>query len=389
MRKPLAQTALPVAQSERLVCLDALRGMALLGVLSVNLVTEFRVSLFEQFLPPSAVASPLNRVVAGIIRFGLESKSFILFSLLFGVGLEVQRQRCLARGVPFARYAARRLGFLLAVGLVHLFLIWNGDILTLYALTGLVAAPLLALPERALLPLALGLFVVDVLLWPYFSPFPDGAALVSHVRAARDVYAHGSFGQVFVFRIQEVRPISALLLGSAPRTLALFLLGACAFRQGLASPARGRGLLALLAACGLLAGATVPLSARWELHGFRDVVTEWGAILLALAYAALVRLTFDSPRGRRLLSVFAPLGQLAFTNYLTQSVVLSLLFYGWGLGLFGRLSEAQGLALALLLFGAQAAFSRWWLRTHRFGPLEWLWRSFTYGSLLPLARGDA
>jgi uncharacterized protein len=251
--------------------LDALRGMALFGVLSVNLVTEFRVSLFEQFLPQSAVASPVNRVVADIIRFGLESKSFILFSLLFGVGLEVQRQRCLARGVPFARYAARRLGFLLAVGLVHLFLIWNGDILTLYALTGLVAAPLLALPVRALLPLALGLFVIDVLLWPYFSPFPDFAALASHVRAARDVYAHGSFGQVFVFRIQEVRPISALLLGSAPRTLALFLLGACAFRQGLASPARGRGLLALLAACGLLAGAVVPLSARWELHGFRDV----------------------------------------------------------------------------------------------------------------------
>jgi len=66
--------------------------------------------------------------------------------------------------------------------------------------------------------------------------------------------------------------------------------------------------------------------------------------------------------------------------------VLSLLFYGWGFGLFGRLSEAEGIALALLLFGAQGAFSTWWLRTHRFGPLEWLWRSFTYGSLLPLAR---
>ncbi len=143
---------------------------------------------------------------------------------------------------------------------------------------------------------------------------------------------------------------------------------------------------ALLAACGLLSGALVPISARWALQGWRIVVTEWGAILLALGYASAVVLAFDSTKGVRLLSVFAPLGQLAFTNYLTQSVLLSVLFYGWGFGLFGRLSEPQGAGLAVLLFAAQAAFSAWWLRSHRFGPLEWLWRSFTYGSLLPLKR---
>ena len=81
--------------------------------------------------------------------------------------------------------------------------------------------------------------------------------------------------------------------------------------------------------------------------------------------------------------MFAPLGQLAFTSYLTQSVVLSVLFYGWGFGLFGQLGEAQGASLAVLLFAAQAVFSAWWLRSHRFGPVERLWRSFTYGAWLP------
>src|SRR3954466_13989066 len=94
----------PHSTSERVVCLDSLRGLALFGVLCVNLVTEFRVSLFEQFMSQPAATSVANRLVAGIIRLSLESKSFILFSLLFGVGLEVQRQRCRARGLPFARY---------------------------------------------------------------------------------------------------------------------------------------------------------------------------------------------------------------------------------------------------------------------------------------------
>ncbi len=383
MQNPAADAALPVAQAERAVCLDALRGMALFGVLCVNLVTEFRVSLFEQFLPQPAASSVADRLVASAIRFGLESKAFIVFSLLFGVGLEMQRVRCHARGVAFGRYLVRRLGFLLVVGVVHLFLIWNGDILTLYALTGLLAAPLLALPARVLLPLALGLFVVYVLPLPYTSPFPNGAALLAHVQSARVVYAHGTFLEVLAFRIHEVRPISGLLLGAAPRTLGLFLLGACAFRRGLLGPGRGRGLLVLLAGLGLSAGILVPLSTPWALGAWRGVVSDWGAILLGLGYASAVVLAFRSRRGARLLAVFAPLGQLAFTSYLTQSVVLSVLFYGWGFGLFGRLHEWQAAALAVAFFATQAVFSAWWLRSHRFGPLERLWRSFTYGARLP------
>src|SRR6478609_3093124 len=121
----------PVATSDRVASLDALRGVALFGVLTVNLVTEFRVSLFEQFLPPATGGTAADHAVGSIVRVGLESKAFILFSLLFGVGLAAQHARAVARGSGFAPYAARRLTMLLAIGVTHLFLVWNGDILTL------------------------------------------------------------------------------------------------------------------------------------------------------------------------------------------------------------------------------------------------------------------
>jgi uncharacterized protein len=110
------------------------------------------------------------------------------------------------------------------------------------------------------------------------------------------------------------------------------------------------------------------------------VVHGWGPIALAFGYAGVIVLLDGLPLGARVLRAVAPLGRMAFTNYLAQSVVFSLLFYGFGLGLYGKLDLAQAGALGLAVYVAQALASAAWLRVFRFGPAEWAWRSFTYGT---------
>jgi uncharacterized protein len=382
----------PIAVSERAVALDALRGVALFGVLLVNLLTIFRVSLFAQFLPNAGLPqSRADHVVSRVLVIGLEFKAFTLFSLLFGIGLAAQHERTRGRGIAFGRYAARRLGFLLVLGLAHLFLVWNGDVLTLYAVLGIIAAPLLGLSTRVLLVLAVALLAAHLYPLPFPPPFASFSALRNHVLEANRVYATGSFGEALAFRIREVRPIANLLLWTTPRVLGLFLLGACAWRKGVFRGEQ-RMLVRIVAAGGLALGATLSWAAATDsvdLGTWRDVVGHGASLVLALGYASAVIVAFERPglaRVQSALGLLAPLGRMALTSYLTQSIVLSVLFYGWGFGLFGRLGEAEAAAIGVAIFVVQAVVSAAWLRRYRFGPIEWLWRSFTYGERQPMRR---
>ena len=342
--------SVPVAPADRVEALDVLRGVALFGVLTVNLVTIFRLSLFEEFLhgPEDGWARAVS--------LGLEFKAVTLFSLLFGIGLEAQRERI----DGFHRYILRRLVFLLVVGRAHMFLGWTGDIVMLYALCGLVVAPLLRLPTRGLLGLSILLFALQIAPVPYPPPFVTGAELRDHIEDARHIYGSGSFVQVLEFRIEEVRPMAVLLLSIVPRTLALFFLGACVWRWDLL---RGdRRILAAIAVVGIAIGTYATM-----------IGATWASTLLAFGYGGAIVLT------ARPLGFLAPLGRMAFTCYLAQSFILSFVFYGWGLGQFGRMSAANGILLAIAIYAAQAIASALWLRRFRFGPLEWMWRFLSYG----------
>ena len=347
--------AVPVEPADRVEALDVLRGAALFGVLTVNLVTIFRHSLFEEFLhgPEDAWARAVS--------FGLEFKAVTLFSLLFGIGLEAQRERI----DGFDRYIVRRLVFLLVVGLVHLFLFWNGDILTLYALCGLVVAPLLRLPTRALLGLAILLFVLQIVPVPYAQPFGTAADLREHVEAADRAYRYGTFVQALKFRIAEVRPMGVLLVSIVPRTVGLFLLGACVWRWNLL---RGdRRVLAAIAIVGITLGTYATM-----------IRANWASIVLAFGYGGAIVLA------ARPLHVLAPLGRMSFTCYLAQSLVLSFVFYGWGLGQFAHWPRATIYLVAPLTWGIMMIWSKPWLDRFAYGPLEWLWRSLARSRLQPM-----
>jgi uncharacterized protein len=383
----------PISPAERIDAIDVLRGIALLGVLAMNVVTEFRVSIFERFLPQKPPASPIDSAVETILMLAVDLKALALFSLLFGTGLAIQFER-LARSERRTSLLLRRLVVLLAFGLIHLCLIWNGDILTEYALAGLIVLPFLFGP-RWLLAVA-ALVSLGLYLWMQVFPpsgwWPSATVLRQDVTEAHRIYGTGGFLDVLAFRLREIplwAPLHAFIF---PRTIGLFLLGAFAWRTGmLRNPSRYL-LFSIAAACIGLGAALILSHAGGFIAGgsitggrLRALAGPLGTILLALGYGAGIIGIANLESGKKLLGWAAPLGRMAFTNYLAQSVIFGWIFYGYGLGLFGRLGVANALAIGVAVYIGQVFFSAWWLRRYRYGPVEWLWRTLMYGEAQPMS----
>jgi uncharacterized protein len=382
----------PVRPDQRIAAIDVLRGIALFGVLAVNLITEFRVSLFQQFLPSPVEGSWLDHAVEAMVSIGMELKAFALFSLLFGIGLAIQFERLATRADRLS-LLVRRLLVLLGFGLIHLCFIWNGDILTEYALIGLLALPLLYASNRTLAVALMALALYAAL--PFWLPdtffWPSEAWLHQHVQAATSVYANGSWAEVVRYNIGEIASIIPLHLFIAPRTLALFLLGALAWRTGLLrQPESHRRLLIGAAILGLMLGFGMSLldppapSSPW--HSWTAVISvliTLGPVVLAVGYGATIIVLHTFTRASRLLSIVGPLGRMAFSNYLAQSLIFGWIFFGYGLGNFGRMSPSQAMLLGVIVYVAQIIASQCWLRRFRFGPMEWLWRTLMYGVRQP------
>lgn len=390
-RTDLELAAAPVNPAQRIDAIDALRGLALFGVMAINVTMEFRVTIFEQFLPRAGTASTLDDAAQTFLTVAIALKAFALFSLLFGVGMAIQFER-LAANPRRAVLLVRRLVVLLAIGLTHLFLIWNGDILTEYSLAGLLLLPLLWGPRWLLAAgasLLLALYLAMPLLPPVV-PWPTTAWIKDHLVAAQQVYGMGGFPDILAFRIREAASILPLHVAIFPRTLALFLLGMLAWRMEIIRrPADHRLLLIAVATTGILVGGALTVAEQMQaLSGLRAhySLERLGTVVLATGYAAALFAILNTETGKRMLGWAAPLGRMAFTNYLAQSIIFGWIFYGYGLGLFGRVGVLAALAIGISVYVAQVVFSAQWLKYYRFGPVEWLWRTLMYGTWQRLRR---
>jgi uncharacterized protein len=358
-----------------------IRGVALLGVLLANLVTAFRISPTRFYLPDDPALPAADRMVEAAIAFVVQGKAIALFSILFGVGLAIQYERFSRLGEP-GRWLRRRLLALLAFGLAHLLLIWNGDILVEYALAGLLVVPLLALPSGTLARIAIACLALYLLypLIPFMPAWPDLATLQQEYRDAMRIYASASFAEIRRYSLHEFIVFVPVYLSLFPETLAYLLLGVLAWRSGVVRDAsRHAALLWGIAACGIAGGAALTAIGHdtASLGGFAAALLA--PSVMALGYGAAMLLLLRYPAAQGVLHVFAAPGRMAFTNYIMQSLVFTWVFFGYGLGLIGRVSAAQALAWGIAAYAAQALFSRWWLARFRFGPLEGLWRRATYG----------
>ncbi|WP_148273347.1 DUF418 domain-containing protein [Stigmatella aurantiaca] len=399
--------------NERIELLDAMRGFALLGILFANLVSFSGYYVMSREQLAALPTAPADAWAVFAMNFLVEGKFYSLFSLLFGVGFSLMLGRAEQRGGTFGPLFLRRMVGLLGIGLIHLLGVWHGDILTLYALMGMVLILFRGMENRALLLWAVGLLWVPLLTHLVLmathgalDPAPPFNALSRAIQNAAggphatlfSLRSSDEAWQVFLGNLANAiqRPGRYLQTGRQAKVLAMFLLGIWVGRRLLPDPLAHRMLLIRVLKGGLglgLAGSA--LNAWLEARlGSAVLLTPAGLLQtaayavgvapLAAAYAAGLALLWGTARGRRWLSPFVPLGRMALTNYLVQSGVGLLLFYGYGLNLMGRMGAVWMLPLALLILSLQALFSAGWLRYFTYGPAEWLWRQFTYRRLLPL-----
>lgn len=383
----------------RLAQVDALRGFALLGILMVN-ITYMASAYHGTGLEDPGLGGPLSEGVRWLVAVLFETKFFLLFSFLFGYSFTLQIDSAERRGAPFTPRFLRRLTGLFVLGGIHAVVLFPGDILTLYAVLGLILLALRHIPARTAIRIAVALPAVTAVGYVLLAltvahaggggtiPSSEASAAAEATEALR-----GGPASVIGAHLRQLPDVAVLLVFfQAPSALAAFLVGlAAGRRRALADTDRHPRLLRRLQWAGFTAGllgAVVyadaslnhPESAYQLFALGLDVIT---APLLAAAYAATVLRLVHGRCGRTVVTALAPAGRMSLTNYLGQSLVCALLFTGFGAALIGRVPPIGVAVIALTLFAAQTGASRWWLTHHGYGPLEWLLRAWTTLSIPP------
>lgn len=405
----------PVAPHERSLFPDLLRGVALLGILLVNIHMmsapyEAQIGEFQLWQDEA------NRWTYFGVNFFMSCSFYALFAMLFGMGFHLLMQKGEQPGheVGGGIYW-RRLAVLAGFGALHVGLLWFGDVLLMYALVGCLLPAFLRRREKTLwiwsmglfgLPLVFLLILLGLTRLAYLTP--DGVAHMNEYMAMEAaaisernteliaVYATGGFGEVAVARWREYVSgwLSTLLF--LPHILAAMLLGLIFGKRGaLTSPAEHPALFRrVLWVCvplavigkGLFAIGNDRMGLVPDLWLFlASLGMCFGGPALMLVYVALLRHAMLREWWPRLRSRVVAAGRMPLTNYLAQSLIAALLFHGYGLGLYGSVNIWQGVLLAVGIYSVQLIVSPLWLRRFALGPLEWVWRRLTYGTIRPPA----
>lgn len=400
---------LPAAPA-RLPSLDLVRGVAVLGILLLNILSFA--------LPEAAYVNPrayggwhgadLAAWAANFVLF--DGKMRGLFSFLFGASMLLVIERAEASGRSPAEIHYRRMAWLLVFGLAHLFLVWHGDILAHYALIGMIAYSMRHLPVSRLLVMGTMLTLLGAVLFatiplsilqlhatPAAAAELRGYALSFGVPTPADIASdlalyRGSYSAILADRLREDGgALFGLFVFFGPETLGYMLFGMAALRSGMLrgewAPARYRRWLAVCWAIALPAYAALAW-AQWA-SGFDIRMVSAMMPLTALTRPPMIAgwicliLLLARPGGM-LTKALAAAGRMAFTNYLATSLICTTLFYGYGLGWYGHLSRWQLYPIVFAIWAAILTWSPLWLAHFGFGPLEWLWRSLARGAVQPL-----
>lgn len=401
----------------RIDSLDLIRGVAVMGILLMN-VQSFSMP-DAAYLNPTVFGdlSGLNGLCWLFSRLFISQKFSGMFALLFGAGIYLFMHPSASGVIKPLTLHYRRMFWLMLFGLLHFYLLWWGDILLLYALGGSIAILFRHASARVLFGAGLFFLVLGACKeTDIFERAADYGSAIADFSSSWSPPASDLSDEVQFFRTGSwwdqlaerhfifsgylshgvLTPLSLVIVVARPT--GLMLLGMLAFRSGVLSakrPAVDYRRLALfgivpgllLTVINLVANLYFDFSARYDFFWGR-LIDYWAAILMALGYVGVLCLAVQSPRGLAVKRRLQAAGKLAFTNYLTQTLIATTIFYSYGLGWFGQVERVGQFAIALVIIALQLWWSPLVLKVCYFGPLEWLWRCLTYWRLQPLLRRD-
>ena len=407
----------------RIATLDIVRGVAVMGILAMNIVAFA--------MPPAAYINPLAYGTDSNWDFASWAFSFVfidgrmrgLFSFLFGASMLLVIEKAGAKGESPASVHFRRMLWLLLFGLLHFYFIWYGDILTGYALIGLIAWFFRDKEPRKLLFWGVALVLLQFALMAGLAasahalaaavagPRPDpaaveglrgmgeGIAVPSPAELERQMRLYlGGWWGIAEHQLTEKTAKPLFMLGIFGwETLGYMLFGMAALKNGFLTGAWDDARYRRVALAGFAVALPIYALLAWLVY--RDGFTVPGVFTFAFAGTVLVRpvtvaaiaalVILLTRRGGRLTERIAAAGRAAFTNYLGTSILMTALFYGWGAGLFGRFGRIELWLVVLAMWALMLAWSRPWLDRHRYGPFEWLWRTLARWQWQPMRKPAA
>ena len=409
------QTALPVLQNERADILDVLRGFALLGVLLDNIFGFTGWGFYTQPMREALPTWPADGIVALSEQTFINGKFYSLFSLLFGIGFSIILIRNEQKGINPLKIFYRRLLILLFIGAAHLFLLWEGDILFLYALIGMILPLFRKFSDKSLLftaaVLILSPIILDCIYILFHAKPGDGLErLAMSIDKKNGVPTDSTYATYlskpgsgfhewrnwqesgWAYRYSYILDSNRI-----PKVLGMFLLGFYAGRKMIYLQLENYvSLFKKLRLWGFVVGITAAIASTYfelfESH-IPNPIGLWhtffyaiSVVPLSLAYTSIVCLRWVKKKGNSKLKVLAPMGRMALTNYLMQTIIGIILYYGVGFGFGGDIGPAVFIPIGVGVYAIQILYSNLWFRYFNYGPFEWVWRMLTYGRKLEILK---
>ena len=394
----------PTQVHERIQSLDIIRGIAILGILIMN------IQSFS--MPGAAYTNPMafgdmngiNKWVWIISHVFADMKFMNIFSLLFGAGIILVTSKSEMKTGKSAGLHYKRTIWLLIIGLLHAHLIWYGDILVIYALCALILYPLRKIKPSIQLLLGLIIFSIQSIIYLFFGAtlgeWPaDTLTELAQSWAPNMERINFEIGMITGSLSQQIQYNSAVAMYLETnffvslygfwRVSGLMLIGMALYKIGFFTANKSNTyyykpifILFPLGFTLIILGVIKNFNADWNWEYSRFLGSQfnyWGSLFLCIAYLSIFMIFTNSNILKSLKNRFASVGRMALTNYILQSLTCTILFFGIGFGLFGQIDRWLQIIIVTLIWTLQLICSKPWLEKFRFGPLEWLWRSFTYG----------
>lgn len=389
-----------IPHTSRIQSLDILRGVAVLGILIMNIQSFSMIS--AAYINPTAFGdlTGINKATWIISHFLADQKFMAIFSMLFGAGIILFSDYAESRGYLPTRFYYRRLFWLFTIGLFHGYVLWHGDILVAYAVCGALAFLFRRVSPWVLL--ALGLIIIFV---PSFNYWLFGSSMdmwpPEAIDSVKETWAPGQeainkemtaltggITKQLIWRIPETFKMETFifLIWMGWRVLAMMMIGMGLFKLGFLSGSLSKKFYIILAVTALAIGFVLiaigvnkNFAANWAVEYAMFFGWQWnyiGSLFVALGYVAVILLLNKVLN----MSLLAKVGKLALSNYLLMTLICTTLFYGHGFGLFGSVPRAGQLIMVGAIWVVLLLFSHFWLKRYYYGPVEWLWRFLTYGN---------